>query len=312
MNGQVLAIAVIAAVAACCLVRSAAAHPGPARPAPRPVHRRGSGAGSAPSCPARPRPPVRCGGRWSTAAADRLGRCSTPARSAELELRLRRAGLSDVTVAGYRRRQLAYTVGGFAVGILLALLLRPVHRRRAGRRPRLRCGRHVAVAGQARPSHRRPQDDRCAPRRTPCVRCSPCGCAPVTPRRVRSTGSSPGPRASCPASSPKRPPRSAPAPRRSRSSNGSPPDRRTIRRPPLPAVRGVVGPRRRPQRPAGPVRQPARQPPRCHRSHDGQAAHRHGPAARRRDRPDPDPVHRRRPALDRLRQLTHQPERNRP
>ena len=41
-----------------------------------------------------------------------------------MQLRLNRAGLTDVTVAGYRRRQLGYTVGGFAVGILLALLLR--------------------------------------------------------------------------------------------------------------------------------------------------------------------------------------------
>ena len=64
MTGQVLAIALIAAVAAGCLVRSLRAYPGPSRASPGPVHRAGPGPtrhhGAASGRPAR----RRCGGRW--------------------------------------------------------------------------------------------------------------------------------------------------------------------------------------------------------------------------------------------------------
>ena len=59
-----------------------------------------------------------------TAVAERLGGALGSGSTTELELRLRRAGLGTMTAAAYRRRQLAYTVVGLAIGISLALLLR--------------------------------------------------------------------------------------------------------------------------------------------------------------------------------------------
>lgn len=56
------------------------------------------------------------------AAASGLATVVDASRSDDLELRLRQAGLR-MTAEDYRRRQLAYTVTGLTVGLLLALLL---------------------------------------------------------------------------------------------------------------------------------------------------------------------------------------------
>ena len=85
-----------------------------------------------------------------TAAADRLAAVLSTGTTGELELRLRQAGLSDVTVAGYRRRQLAYTVAGSGVrggaGVAAARLDGAV----AGRDRPVHLDRHVPLAGQGR------------------------------------------------------------------------------------------------------------------------------------------------------------------
>ena len=59
-----------------------------------------------------------------TAVAERLGGALGSGSTTELELRLRRARVGHMTAAAYRRRQLAYTVIGLAIGVSLALLLR--------------------------------------------------------------------------------------------------------------------------------------------------------------------------------------------
>ena len=58
-----------------------------------------------------------------TAVAERLGGALGSGSTTELELRLRRAS-GHMTAAAYRRRQLAYTVIGLAIGVSWALLLR--------------------------------------------------------------------------------------------------------------------------------------------------------------------------------------------
>jgi tight adherence protein C len=122
MTGQVVAIAAVAAVAASCLARAAVRTPTRLGPRLAPYTER---ARSRLSTTVAQRPP---GARtvWGpmiTAVADRLARLLDTGTAGEVELRLRRAGLTDLTAAGYRRRQLAYTVAGFAFGVAAAVLL---------------------------------------------------------------------------------------------------------------------------------------------------------------------------------------------
>jgi len=122
VNGQVLAIALIAAVAAGCLVRSFLRTP--ARLAPRlaPYTDRARGRLGT-TVPARATSATSVWGPMVTAAANRLGAVLDAGATSELELRLRRAGLSDVTAAGYRKRQLTYTLCGFVFGVAMAMVL---------------------------------------------------------------------------------------------------------------------------------------------------------------------------------------------
>ena len=123
MNGQVLAIAVLAAVAAWLLVRGLVRSPArlAVRLAPYTDRARGQ-LGTATAT--RPPSSRSAWGPMVTAVAERLGGALGSGSTTELELRLRRAGLGTMTAAAYRRRQLAYTVVGLAIGISLALLLR--------------------------------------------------------------------------------------------------------------------------------------------------------------------------------------------
>ena len=96
VNGQVLAIAVLAAVAAGCLVRACVRSPGPARAvrlAPYTDRARGQ-LGTATAT----RPPASTSvwGPMVTAVADRLGAALGSGSTSELELRLRRAGLGTM------------------------------------------------------------------------------------------------------------------------------------------------------------------------------------------------------------------------
>lgn len=124
MNGQVLAISMLAAISAFCLVRGLLHSPTRLGPRLAPYTDRARGQlGTA--IPAR----LAAGARtaWGpiiTAASDRLATALGSGSTAELELRLRQAGLGHITAAAYRRRQLVYTVAGLAIGITLALLLR--------------------------------------------------------------------------------------------------------------------------------------------------------------------------------------------
>ena len=124
VSGQVLAIALIAAVAAGCLVRSVLRTPARLGPRLAPYTERARGRLGTTVPRARDGGPTSVWGPMVTAAANRLAAVLDTGATGELELRLRRAGLTDVTVAGYRRRQLAYTVFGFVFGVAMALLLR--------------------------------------------------------------------------------------------------------------------------------------------------------------------------------------------
>jgi tight adherence protein C len=122
MTGQVLAIAAIAAVAAGCLVRAVLRTPARLGPRLAPYTERARGRlGTA--VPQRAAGARSVWGPMVTAAADRLSKVMDTGTSGEVELRLRRAGLADMSAARYRRRQLAWTVGGFAVGVAVAVLL---------------------------------------------------------------------------------------------------------------------------------------------------------------------------------------------
>ena len=125
VNGQVLAIAVLAAVAAWLPRSGRDAQPGPARRAPRPVH----GPGPRPTRHGDRRDahrrPGRCGGRWSppspTVSAGALGSGSTSRAGAAAAPR--RTGHDDRG----RRTGAANSPtrsSGSAIGVSLALLLR--------------------------------------------------------------------------------------------------------------------------------------------------------------------------------------------
>ena len=122
MTGRIVAIAALAAIAAACLVRPFVRTPmrlGP-RLAPY-TDRARSRLGTT-----GPRTATAAKSVWGpmiTAAADRLAAVLSTGATGELELRLRQAGLSDVTVAGYRRRQLAYAAAGLVFGAAVASLL---------------------------------------------------------------------------------------------------------------------------------------------------------------------------------------------
>ena len=123
MNGQVLAIAMLAAVAAWFLVRGVLRSP--ARLAVRLAPYTDRARGQLGTATPRRAPAARSvWGPMVTAVADRLAGALGSGSTSELELRLRRAGLGPLTAAAYRRRQLAYTAGGLTVGIALAVLLR--------------------------------------------------------------------------------------------------------------------------------------------------------------------------------------------
>ena len=137
VNGQVLAIAAVAAVAAYCLVRSALRTPAGSPPASRPYT--DAVRGKLGTVVPRTAPPARSvWARSSPPPPTGSARCSTPAprvtcscaSTGRPQRRHRRRRLPPPPARLHGRR--------FAVGILLALLLQPVHRRRAGRRPRLR------------------------------------------------------------------------------------------------------------------------------------------------------------------------------
>jgi tight adherence protein C len=123
VSGQVLAIATIAAVALGCLVRSALRTPVrlAARLAPYTERVRGR-LGTSVAQPASGSRSV--WGPMVTAAASRVAAVLDAGAGGDVELRLRRAGLADVGVDGYRKRQLGYAVGGVVFGVAAALLLR--------------------------------------------------------------------------------------------------------------------------------------------------------------------------------------------
>ena len=123
MTGQVLAIAADRRRGRRLLGAGVAAYPGPSRAPPGPVHRAGPGPTRHRRCPQRATGSTSVWGPMVTAAANRLAAVLDAGTTSELELRLRRAGLTNVTVAGYRKRQLTYTVFGFVFGVAMALLL---------------------------------------------------------------------------------------------------------------------------------------------------------------------------------------------
>jgi Flp pilus assembly protein TadB len=123
MNGQVWAIATLAAVAAGCLVRGVVRTPVRLATRLAPYTERARGRLGT-TTPARNTGTGSVWGPMVTAAANGLGRVLDTGTVGEVELRLRQAGLGGLTAAGYRRRQLTYTVAGFAFGVALALLVR--------------------------------------------------------------------------------------------------------------------------------------------------------------------------------------------
>lgn len=73
-----------------------------------------------------PEQPTGTPGVWGpivSALADGLARLIDASSEANAELRLRHAGLAHLGVDGYRRRQLAYTVGALVSGFALAAML---------------------------------------------------------------------------------------------------------------------------------------------------------------------------------------------
>ena len=156
MSGQVLAIALIAAVAAGCLVRASAADPGPSRSAPCPVHRPGPG-------PARHHRAA-AGGRLDVGVGSdgdggrqpsgrRVGRRHhRRARAAAAPRRPDRRHAPPATADGSS----ATRVFGFVFGVAMALLLGLSTTAALIVAVAFGGGRGVAVAGQGRRADRRP------------------------------------------------------------------------------------------------------------------------------------------------------------
>ena len=312
VSGQVLAIAAArrrSPPAAWC-GRSCAPRCGSGRAWPRTPT--GPGAGSAPPCR------ERATGVEVGVGADGDGRRRPAGRRVGHRHHRRAraaaapAGLSDVTVAGYRRRQLAYAVAGFVFGVAMASLLAPstalsliviallrLDRACSAGGPRSTGDRRPPHLDAGRGAHRVPDARRVAAHRGHHLH------GALDRLTQRATGIVPGELAEAAAQI-----RSGSPPvevlERLATQTAEPSAARLYR---LYGASWSAG-----GDPAAllalsdSLRASRRDAP---RPHDGQPPHRHGPAAGRRDRPDPDPVHRRRHPLDRVR-LTHHPERNRP
>src|SRR4051794_41869887 len=123
MNGQVLAIAVLAAVAAWLLVRGLMRSPTrlAVRLAPYTDRARGQ-LGTATAT--RPPSSRSAWGPMVTAVAERLGGALGSGSTTELELRLRRAGLGTLTAAAFPPRPPAHTRVRLANRLSLGFLLR--------------------------------------------------------------------------------------------------------------------------------------------------------------------------------------------
>ncbi|MFT3852013.1 MAG: type II secretion system F family protein [Ilumatobacteraceae bacterium] len=123
MSGQILAISAVSAVAALFLVRGTVRTPKrlSLRLAPYTERSRGRLGTSVPAAQQRE---SSVWGPIVTSASSWLARAADAGSSVDLELRLRRAGLGHLTAGQYRRKQLAYTVTGLAVGVAMAVVLR--------------------------------------------------------------------------------------------------------------------------------------------------------------------------------------------
>ena len=128
IDGRVLSIALLSAIAAAAIARTVVRQPRPLAERIRPHvaghrHRLGTARGLTPSDDRPPESGVMLVfGPFVRQLADGLAGVVDASGSASAELRLRQAGL-DLTVEQYRARQLAYAVSAFSAGALIGLLL---------------------------------------------------------------------------------------------------------------------------------------------------------------------------------------------